>query len=122
MNRDRRRAKHQDNPKAQAERLEKFRAWQKQRTEPKPISLVAYEGPNEVDDAEDWLRVHARRLGVEWRFIMDAIRKGWTLVEIEKLPREDVAQLADNVNEHKHGAGFTRWEDYNPVLDVGETY
>ena len=116
-NRDRKRVKYQDS-EARVERLDKLRAWRRQRGEPKPISLVAHEGTNEVNEARRWVREQARRLDVTMEFITDGIRNAWTLVEVEKMPRNDAEQLADHVREHRREDGFTRWEDFNPVLNV----
>lgn len=117
-NRDRKRVKHQS-PEAQAERLDKFRAWKKRSNEPKPLSLVAYQGPNTADGARAWAMEQAMRLEVDMRFITDGVRNGWTLTEIEMMDRKDAGQLADHVRHHKNEDGFTRWEDFNPVLNVG---
>lgn len=118
-NRDRKREKYQDDPEAQAERREKYRAWKRRRNEPKPISLVAFEGANTAADAQAWLGAQARRLGVERQFITDAIRLGWTLHEVEQMTPEDAGQLSKSVYEVRRGDGFVRWDDYDPALDVG---
>ena len=66
-----------------------------------------------ADDAGAWLRDQANRLGVDLPFITDGIRNGWTLIEIERLPRADAEQLADHVSEHKREDGVIQWEDWN---------
>ena len=83
------------------------------------ISLVAHEGTHEANTARTWVREQARRLGVTVEFITNAVRLGWTLVEIEKMFRCDAELLADHVGKHKREDGFDRWEDFNPILIEG---
>lgn len=74
------------------------------------ISLVAHEGTHLAAQAFEWVDQQAARLGVTPDFITDGIRNGWTLAEIERMPREDVEQLADNVRKRLLEDGATPWD------------
>ena len=109
---------------AEAERQGKFEAWKVERTdeplsdEPKSISLAAYQGVASEMEASTWIYGQAERLHATVETIIGAIRKGWTMVEIETLPRDEVEQLSDFVTKHKYGQGFIPGGEFNPAIEV----